>query len=67
MVLSRRVVMPWPEGAGPVVLHPAGDRIVTDRGAGVGRSDLADIEPERHIVIHNWFGELRRIFADAGR
>jgi Tol biopolymer transport system component len=66
VVRSRRVVMEWPYDFGPD-LHPDGKRMVVTRPAGTATDTGADeIAPERHIVVHNWFGELRRIFGEGG-
>ena len=66
VVTSRRVVMEWPYGFGPD-LHPDGDRLLARRQARAATDDGTDeIEPARHIVVHNWFGELRRIFGEGG-
>ena len=49
------------EGRPASDLHPDGDRIIVAQDAGVSATpDGAASEPERFIVVTNWFEELRQ-------
>jgi hypothetical protein len=43
-----------PVRVGPHALRPARRAASVSSNSGVVRTDVADVEPERRIVIHNW-------------
>jgi Tol biopolymer transport system component len=62
VVVSRRVVFENQAAFG--YLHPDGDRLIQAAAVGTETDSDQNAEPIRHIVIHNWFTELRRFFGD---
>ena len=61
VVLSREVVFTGNYYRPASDLHPDGDRVIVAQQAGVSATpDGAAAEPERFIVVTNWFTELRQ-------
>ena len=61
VVLSREVVFTGNYYRPASDLHPDGDRVIVAQQAGVSATpDGAAAEPERFIVVTNWFEELRQ-------
>jgi Tol biopolymer transport system component len=60
VVVARRVVFDGQPAGGD--LHPDGDRLIQTQVAGTPDEADVEAEPIRHVVIHNWFTELRRLF-----
>ncbi len=70
VVVSRRTVLELVRGFTVLDLHPDGDRFIARRlaseGAGTDPGQGGEGEPIRHIVVHNWFTELRGLFGGGG-
>ena len=45
-------------------LHPDGDRFIWVRNVGSADPDEGGSEPERFILVNNWFEELRQRMGD---
>ena len=58
-VLSRGSLFTGPYNRVVSDLHPDGNRVIVGRFGAAPQRDDADSEPERFIVVTNWFEELR--------
>lgn len=62
-VLSTEFVLSGDYAVDAWDLHPDGDRFILTRRAGSGQpaqeGEAPEADPERHLVVVNWFEELK--------